>query len=208
MDNTVINRAVLKGIKVAFDNFESWTYGSWPTDYGVESVVQVHVASELAKARTNPRYPICLEPSFGEILDLARASGKGNKPKEISWSKRADIAVFNSRNRPLAVVEVKRKWVTKSCVEDLKRIAALVKHGGPTRGGSVRNGYLVFYIHRKGNLNKVRKAIKKLEESIQREWKNRFGLKYEVSNKTWRKPWDDDEYAHGFETFWWTHVSR
>ncbi len=196
MDNAAINRAVLKGVKLAFDKFEEWTYGNWPTDYGVESVVQVHVASELVKARTNRKYPICLEPMFGEILDSASASGKGNRPKEISWSKRVDIAIFNSRNRPIAVVEVKRKWETKYCIDDLKRIAALVKHGGPTRGGSVRNGFLVFYIHRKGNLKTVRNAIEKLEETIKNKWKNRFGLKYEVSSKAWRKPWDDDEYAH------------
>lgn len=198
MHHTEINQAILKGIKAAFYKFEDWTAGSWLIDYGCESVIQVQVASELANARPNPKYSICLEPWFQEILDLeeARAAGKGKWPKEISWNKRADIAVFNSRNRPIAVIEVKRKWVTKYCVEDLKRIAALIKHGGSQRSGQIRSGFLELYVHKKGKLKVVRTEITKLEDTIRAEWKNRFGLKYDVTHTSWEKPDGDDDYAH------------
>ena len=192
-----LSLVVIKGIRSAFTQYKNWSNGMWLVDAGVENMMQIQIASELYKHLKKDRGYVWLESKFSDIGDMSGATGSGNRPKEIEKSRRADICVFR-KDVPIAVVEVKRKWSTATCVNDLKRLAALIKHYGPSRGGSIESGYLAFYSYSKGTLLSVRKRIQKIESEIRdsSKYPNRFNFTIEVSHREWRDNSYEDEYAH------------
>ena len=192
-----LSGVVIKGIRAAFNQYKKWSDGQWLVDAGVENMMQVQIASELWKHQKDKRGFVRLESKFSDIGMMSGATGSGNRPKEIEQSRRADICIFKG-DSPIGIVEVKRKWTTASCVNDLKRLAALIKHYGPSRNGSIECGYLAFYSYSKGSLPSVRKRIRKIESEIKdpSRYPNRFNFTIEVSHQEWRDNLNNEEYAH------------
>ena len=191
-----VKTAIFKGIRDAFDRYKEWSGGDWITEQGVEGMAQVHIASAISKVRNSSASTVKLEVKFDELQDRSAAKGSGNRPKEISKSYRADLAVFDRRKKPTSVIEIKRKWMKEGCVKDLKRLAAVIKHFGSDRSGSVKDGYLVFYTNAKGSISEVNNRVKKIETEIKEGWPNRFGFAYKVLKKTWRDSSRKEDNAH------------
>ena len=124
---TKITNALFRGVKEAFNAYLEWS-GYWLTDYGIENILQIYIARSCFKYGMPRNGTVRLEVSFKEIGENSGAVGKGGRPTEIDEKKRADLALFDHLDRPKSIIEVKRKWLSKGCIQDIQRLAALVTY--------------------------------------------------------------------------------
>ena len=115
---------------------------------------------------------LMIECPFPYIRKWSEAHPRpGRPPKTLTGKKRADIVLFDSEDRPIWVVEVKRKWDRTQCFDDLKRIRALVLRYGPQNTGTLRGGFLAMMLAEKESRSKsadekVWEQLEKIKKTI------------------------------------------
>ena len=151
----VVN-AIFNGVFKAHKNYLNWS-GDWIGDAGVESLLVVEIAGALHALQGEKeclKMEFSIESMIKKMSDVKRRS----KSKALNPGNRVDIAMLNSKGKPINVVEVKRKWGKQDCVQDLKDIQKLVEGYDHKKGGSMKSGFLVVYyqapLQPKNHLNK------------------------------------------------------
>ena len=143
-----IIEAIHEGTRVANKRYEKWTRGWWLHDSGVEGLLVAGIA-EVANKLQDGHESLLMEASFGYIRCYSGAKPRpGPLPKTFSRGKRADIVLFNGNDQATRVIEVKRSWKKRTCLQDLERIRDLVSIFSHKHGGSLRRGFLALMIAR------------------------------------------------------------
>ncbi|MXY53824.1 MAG: hypothetical protein F4Y86_15060 [Gammaproteobacteria bacterium] len=157
--------AIHKGFRAANRNYGRWSNGRNVDDSAIEGLVASCIA-EAVHNRQEPRESLLMEMSFTDIR-----SASGQNPPRQRGGRRADIVICNANRQPTSVIEVKRKWNTGGCIEDIDRITQLVNACSYRRGGSLRRGFLAFLIvkeriNSKPAKERVREQKAKIEHAI------------------------------------------
>ena len=122
-----------------------------------------------------------MEMQFSEICKRS-----GRRPPRIGRHRRVDIVLCNRSRRPTGVIEVKRKWNARQCMDDVLRIQQLIRACSHVNGGSLRRGFLALMIVKKPTSTKsarerVREQQAKIEEAIGRVRRDEFNRAYSLS---------------------------
>ena len=135
--------AALRGIASANARYEEWSKGSWVCDSGVEGFIVAHIAAELRKAQAKQE-SLLLEAPFDVIREWSGVSRPRGRPRQVlRGRRRADIALFDRRDRTVHVIEVKRRWERRSCFRDIERLLALLDVCAKQRNGSLKSGFFL-----------------------------------------------------------------
>ena len=156
--------AILDGVFQAHEDYLNWS-GDWIGEAGVESLIVVKIAAAL-HTKLGKNEGLKLEFSIENIHQMSDVKRRST-PKALNPGNRVDIALFNSKGKPIHVVEVKRRWIKKSCVQDLQEIHKLVEVYGPKKGGAMKSGFFVVYYEapRQPN-NHLNKRFNDVEEDL------------------------------------------
>ena len=151
-----IIEAIQQGSLAANRRYEAWSRGLWVTDSGVEGLLVASIAEAL-HARQGADESLLLEAKFEDIESWAETAPiRGVRPESMGRSNRADIVIFNGRDRPTCVIEVKRTWVTDRCLGDLARLRDLVRRLGRWRAGPLKRGFLAMTLAEEGTATTAR----------------------------------------------------
>lgn len=107
--------------------------------------------------------------SFQSIMSEAEADPqRGRPPKVISGRKIADIALLDNQERPVCVIEVKREWNANACLQDIRRVYALLRK---LESGSLQYGFfavlLVQRVHGNRDMEyKIDRVISAINQRI------------------------------------------
>jgi len=118
---------------------------------------------------------VLLEAYPTEILEFARKK-RGRPQKALRHLGRIDVAVFDKKMRPVAIVEVKRSL--GAVVSDVQRIAEILNRCDRRSGGTLRHGCIaaIKIVDRKKTLDVIPNRINKQVQTIQSKIKN-YSLK-------------------------------
>lgn len=135
--------AVHAGMRSASRTFEKWS-GGWPIiSLGVEHMISTYIAMSMFDRFGDRGYMITPETPFGMIEEWTTAEARRGRTRAIlSPQHRADVVIWNARNRPIGVVEVKRHWTRGRCLHDIDRLDALLDRYGSQTGGTIQFGLL------------------------------------------------------------------
>lgn len=167
-----IEGSIHGGILDANRRYANWSNGYLVKDFGVEGVIVACVAASVHKKQTE-KESLWIEVPFGDIISMARTEGhvRGRPPELLANQNRADIVLFNARDQPTTVIELKRFWSRQPCIVDLERIGGLVERYNHANGGTLRRGFLGLSVAKQRNrtksadermedqVNKIRKAL-------------------------------------------------
>ena len=141
-----IGSAILEGVQEANKQYEKWSRGLWVTDSGIEGHVVSTIAEKLHGLIAG-KGSIEMEMPFGAIQEWSGAGRPRGRPRfTMNPRNRADIAILTKKWRPVCVIEVKRFWEEKKCLEDLERVRDLILRCGNQRNGSLKAGFLAFLL--------------------------------------------------------------
>lgn len=88
-------------------------------------------------------YMVTPETPFGLIEERAKAEARPGCPRRIlSNQHRADVVLWNAKDSPVGVIEVKRHWTRERCLNDIDRLDALLHRYGSLSCGTVQFGLL------------------------------------------------------------------
>ena len=193
-------KAVLRGMVTANSRFEEWSKGSWVSDYGVEGFMVAHVAAALRKEQ-DERESLLLEATFKEIREYSNTPRRRVRLSEVSKdSYRADITLFDLRDRTVHVIEVKRSWDNKSrCFQDIKRLLALLEDCSGQVSGSMKHGFLALPIvevakTRREVRDKIRSKADSIEKEVRKKFRKKLGTKFRVEPCLSRMRWYPKHY--------------
>ena len=173
----VVN-AALRGITSANARYEECSKGSWVSDSGVEGFIVAHITAELRKDQ-DKQESLLLEAPFDVIREWSGAARRPGRPRQVlRGRRRADIALFDRRDRTVHVIEVKRGWERRSCFRDIERLLALLDACAKQRDGSLKHGFLALPIIEWAQTwrearTKVRTKADRIEENV----RTHFGTK-------------------------------
>lgn len=151
MRKRALTAALLEGIEEANLDYQKASGGSWLSDYGAESFLVVHLLKKgLAVAReSNDSACATMEESFSAIAECSGATRKpGPLPAVLNGSFRGDIVLWKDHYWPFAVVEVKRKWDASLCLDDVRRLEALMDRCGSEQSGTIQCACLAVFVAR------------------------------------------------------------
>ena len=194
-------KAVLRGMTTANSKFEKWSKGSWVSDYGVEGFMVAHVAAALREEQ-DERESLLLEASFKEIRKYSDARRPRGRPQEVLNDRnRADITLFDQRDRTVHVIEVKRSWDydKKGCFRDIERLLALLKVCAGQGSSSMKYGFLALPIVESAKKQsevrrKIRDKAKNIEKEVQAEFQKKFETKFRVERRLGGMRWYPEDY--------------
>ena len=175
--------AIFEGTRNANKKYERWTGGWSLLDSGVESLMVCEIGDALNRRQTE-KESLLLEVQFDWIKDWAGAQTRGRIPGAIRGSKRTDIALFNSNDQPVCIIEVKRKWNKKTCMEDLDRIWEAISRFGFKKKGRLRRGFLAVLVSGKAKdkTEAKRKATVNREKIVRKRFEEKAIVKCEYSS--------------------------
>ena len=199
--------AVLKGIARGNKKYENMTGGYWLTDSGAEGFMVANVADWLHEA-LGDNESLLLETQYGWIQEWSGASRpRGRPPEALKGKPRADIAVFNAREKPAYVIELKRSWDRKRCFTDIRRLRATLRQCARQVNGSLKHGILGLMIVESGaSRYAAQRKIRDKAAAIQEDVQTSFKLddsKVEFSRGDMRRfpnwyKYDEEWFAAGF----------
>ena len=160
-----IEGSIHRGTMDANRMYANWSNGYLVRDSGVEGVVVACVAASVYKKQTE-KESLWIEVPFGDIVGMARTEGqvRGRPSKLLANQNRADIVLFNARDQPTTVIELKRFWSRKPCIVDLRRIGGLVERYNHTNGGTLRRGFLGLSVAKQRD--RTKSADERMEEQV------------------------------------------
>ena len=157
--------AILDGIQRANIEYEKWSRGWWIGDSGVEGHVVSVVARKLYRQIAGG-HSLLMEVPFSDIREWAEAAPRrGRRRRALNGRNRADIVVVDGNDRPIAVIEIKRRWSRRGCFRDLTRLRDLIIEYGPHRQGSLKKGYLAFMVQQQETRHET--AIERLNQRVE-----------------------------------------
>ncbi len=166
--------AIFKGTRNANRKYEKWTDGWSLLDSGVESLIVCEIGDALNRLQ-NENESLLLEVHFNWIRDWSGAQTRGRLPGAIRGGKRTDIALFNSKDQPVCVIEVKREWNKKTCMEDLDRIWEAISNFGFHQNGALRRGFLAVLVSGKAkDKTSARRKAERKRKNIETMIRGRF----------------------------------
>ena len=190
----------------ANSKFEKWSKGSWVSDYGVEGFMVAHVAAALREEQ-DQRESLLLEASFKEIRKYSGTRRPRGRPQEVLNDRnRADITLFDQRDRTVHVIEVKRSWDydKKGCFRDIERLLALLKVCAGQGSGSMKYGFLALPIVewaekqsevRRKIRDKAKSIKKEVRTKVQTEFQKKFETTFRVEPRLGRMRWYPEDYC-------------
>ena len=199
-------KAVHRGITTANTRYEEWSKGSWVSDYGVEGFMVAHIAAALRKEQDEGE-SLLLEAAFKEIREFSNTPRRRGRQSEASKdSNRADITLFDRRDRTVHVIEVKRSWDynKKRCFHDIKRLLALLEACGRQRSGSLKFGFLALPIVESAETrsevrDKIRAKAQSIEKDVRTEFQEEFKKTFRVERRLGGMRWYPEDYYENKE---------
>ena len=173
-----IIEAIHAGTETANRNYEDWSNGAWVTDSGVEGLLAASIAQAVHECQTEDE-SLLMELSFGDIEALSGANAmRGPRPVNFSVANRADIVLLNRVRKPICIIEVKRSWNRKHCLNDLDRVYNFVRRLSHSKSGSIQRGFLAFTIAKKATRKKtsdcrIIEHIETIKEQINAHFRRR-----------------------------------
>ena len=141
-----IVEGILEGTSKANTRYEEWSNGWGVTDSGVEGLMVASIAEALHE-RKELHESILMELSMAYVTRWSNARPKrGRRPGTYSDHNRVDMVLLNGSDRPICVIEVKRRWNGAPCLKDLDRVHDLVRRLSHRDNGSLRRGFLAMII--------------------------------------------------------------
>ena len=152
MSRDSIVEAIHKGIYDANLEYEKLSRGAcWLNDSGCEGFMVAGIARALHEQRQGIHESLQLEMTFERILASNAEDGR---------RRRVDVVLLNDGN-PMCVIEAKRYWEKKLCLDDLDRIRYLVEGGVPS-------GVLAVLVAQNG-ANHLATLLDRAQEDVE-EW--------------------------------------
>ena len=180
-----IIEAIHDGARLANERYEAWTGGAWITDSGVEQMMVACIAETIHNSYHAPEKKdqregwLAMEIPFSGIKEWSQAKARqGRNPKILKDRHRADLVLFNKRNLPICVIEMKRQWSRRACLKDLDRLHVLVSRLSHRDGGSLRRGFLATTVVRqdKGRVSaeeRISDQVAKIRVAVQQHFEGR-----------------------------------
>lgn len=142
--------ALHTGMADAIRDYAQWTKGETLTAWASEGFLVTYCARALTRTidRSDSAMSITLEQHFGEVLDHSQRLGKkGRRFKHEEDllsrpSRRVDLLLWNAKNTPRAVIEIKRSAGIGGLRADAGRICQFVRYAGKAYDGSIQYGVL------------------------------------------------------------------
>lgn len=173
-----VESSIHAGIQDANRQCAKWTNGYLVKHFGVEGVVVACVAASIHRKQTK-RESLWIEVPFSYIKERAKARvPRGRPPALLANRNRADIVLFNARDEVTTIIELKRSWSRRPCVNDLRRIGGLVVRYNHANGGTLRRGFLGLSLatpatttntareRMDARLERISEAVEDLKESL------------------------------------------
>ena len=161
-------KAIHEGVRKAHRDFDSLSNGYWIADPhigGTEGFLVSKIFREIS-GHMGDDENLIVELQLGHIEEWSGAQAtRGRRRQGMSRGNRVDITLFNRMGNPIRVIEVKRRWVEKTCKRDIGKIKELLHRASLRKGGSLRSGYLVVYYQRM-NRPYLKEKMDEVEESI------------------------------------------
>ncbi|BDQ38769.1 hypothetical protein SYK_31290 [Pseudodesulfovibrio nedwellii] len=159
-----VAEAVLAGIETAQENYCKWTGGEW-LGWAPEYMMTTYIAASLSEL--SPIY-LTMESNVKDILDSARAIGRGQLPKDIRHNGRSDIVIYYGDGDPRAIVEVKNRvyGYSETCRNDLKRISSMLNR--KSGSSSLDFGIFTFFTSSTTSPAGKNKAKERVEMTLNR----------------------------------------
>lgn len=155
-------RAIQKGTLTANEEYLEWTGGWSIGDSGVEGHLVSVIARQLREYQDDDE-SLLMECPFVCIREWSEASRPRGRPRRVvKDTNRADIVLFNTKEKPICVIEVKRRWTTGPCLQDLERVNELVKRCSHLRNGTLRRGFLAVYLEHEQSVDGEQRRIENL----------------------------------------------
>ena len=188
---------ILSGINSANTSFEKWSKGAWIPDYAIEGFMVAHIAAALRK-RQHEHESLLIEAPFEEIRECSEASRTpGRRRRVLEGRRRADIALFDGKDRSVYVIEAKRTWNRKPCFRDVKRLLALLHECARQRDGTLKAGFLCLTIVEWGtNRREVEHWASERMRQIHEDIREQFKIDgRKMTSKPGRKRWYPKKYC-------------
>lgn len=162
-----IEGSIHRGILDANRKYANWSNGYLVKDFGVEGVMVACVAASVHK-KQREKESLWIEVPFGDIICMARPEGRvrGRPPELLANQNRADIVLFNAKEQPTTVIELKRIWSRQPCIVDLTRIGGLVERYNHSNGGTLSRGFLGFSVAKQWK--RTKSADNRMEDQVER----------------------------------------
>jgi len=142
-----------------------WSNGYWIC-YAPESFIQYKIAQSLFK--WDKKIFVTLEDTVRDILNFSHSDCRGRPPRSNA-SGRVDIIVWNKKEEPLYLIEVKKfSYINNVIDADVKRLKQLVK-----KENSIHDGFVAVYSEAK-----TRKTISNRFEKYASSSKSKLTKKY------------------------------
>ena len=185
--------SIHNGILAANRMYARWSNGYLVKDSGVEGLMVACVAASIHRKQTDQE-SLWIEVPFADIRRMAEARVRGRPPTTLASQNRADLVLFNARGQPTTVIELKRKWDKKPCLDDLVRVRELVLHFSKTNNGTLRRGFVGLSIAKQATLAKpaeqrIREQVRKIEDVLQKDF-SASGCNVSTSLKLSRRDYD------------------
>ncbi len=143
-----ISNRIVDGARKALTEYKKWS-GNYPVEnYGSESIITSFIAQALMKG--NKEHRLALEEQFSILYSNSKSVIKGRKPNIISDLKRADIVLYgkdNENNVLEHIIEVKKKFCTRSALQDIERMILLLEKISNKGNGTLKSGHFVYIEH-------------------------------------------------------------
>ena len=137
---------VVTGIHVALAraqrDYQSWTGGHWLWE-APEYLLTTYIAKEIAKCRKGRRFYIALESDVDASMYDAGGIGRGKVSDRLRLNGKFDILLSWASRNPRAIIEVKKRVLRFSDIEeDVARVISVLRR----ERTSFRCGLISFYV--------------------------------------------------------------
>ena len=179
-----IVKAIHSGVFHAHKQFEWLSGGAWMADRGlpgIEGFAVSHIFRSIGTLMSDGETPI-LELPFNYIKWWTEADARGRPPKGSTPGRRVDIAIFNTKGRPIHIVEVKLKWAKDTGPADIEKLKLLMSSFGPRRNGTLKSAFLSVY-WRGTNRPSLDKKMRDVEKEVKHNEDS--SVKLDFSRRVW-----------------------
>ncbi|MDR2869406.1 MAG: hypothetical protein LBV04_03050 [Deferribacteraceae bacterium] len=161
-----IHRALCKANK----KYYKWTNGWSLADSGVEGFMVSEIANSIMrKPELDSNLVLTLETPLGYIHENQGKSKNSRQKKSTRKQKRVDIALHKENTKVenvTHVIEVKRKWRKKECLQDIDELRSLLQDYSKKSGkGSIIACIFVLWCKQ----NTIKKHKDKMEEFLNKK---------------------------------------
>lgn len=167
-----VRDAIHAGVKEASIKYLEWSRGRKTLhESGVEGLIVSEIASQLYKRiqRVGHDDSIQWEVPYTVVQEESGAMPMGRTVETFKGSKRADLVVFNSSEKPKYLLEIKRRFYRKDLIaKDIRRLADVANKCGSSEDGSLKRGFLAAFDQQRVHKSRSRRQM--VEQFEERVW--------------------------------------